>query len=116
MRRERAARDARAKAAANLESRIEPLRAMARPSAPALTERAADAPSPVLNGCWRVAPPFTPDTLLHDLTIASRRGDSLVVVLSRTRQVTVMQRGDTLSGELSAIRTACPSDRSPDPE
>ena len=116
IRRQRASRDERAGAAANLAVRDEPMRAMARPSAAGLTGKVSDVLGSVLSGCWRIAPPFTPDTILRDLTISSRRGDTLVVVLSRTREVTVTQRGDTLSGELSAIRTECPSDRSPDPE
>ncbi|MEX2180658.1 MAG: hypothetical protein WD771_01325 [Gemmatimonadaceae bacterium] len=70
----------------------------------------------VLVGCWRAAPPFVPDTLLRDLPIVDRRGDTLVVRLSPTHQVTVTQRGDTLSGGLRAFRADCPADRTPDPE
>jgi hypothetical protein len=70
----------------------------------------------LLLGCWRAVPPLVPDTLLRDPRIVERRGDTLVVVVSSQRPVTVVQRGDTLRGELNATRTECPLARPPDSE
>lgn len=93
------------------------------PAAPPLAARApsgfaeaAKALAPnTLAGCWRVSIPQELAALLRDPVIVRTAGDTLVLQVTRDRQVTVVRTDDQLRGELTALREACPALNPPPP-
>jgi len=93
------------------------------PAAPPLASRApagfaeaAKALAPnTLAGCWRVSAPPELAGLLRDPVIVRTAGDTLVLQVTRDRQVTVVRTDDQLRGELTALREACPALNPPPP-
>jgi hypothetical protein len=96
------ARAERAPAAAPARSAAEPTRDFAGVGA------ASAGPLRALEDCWRVTAPDSLAALYRDLTVLRQSGDTLVLVLPNAMLVTVVRRGDTLSGALTAMRVSCP--------
>jgi hypothetical protein len=72
-------------------------------------------PLRALEDCWRVTAPDSLAALYRDLTVLRQRGDTLVLVLPNAHTVTVVRRGDTLHGGMTATRVSCPMESSTTP-
>jgi hypothetical protein len=64
----------------------------------------------VLAGCWRVSAPPELVGLLREPIVVRIAGDTLVLHLDASRQVTVVRAEDRLRGALEAVREPCTPD------
>ena len=83
--------------------------------APVALAEATKATAPtVLAGCWRVSAPPELVGLLRDPIIVRTAGDTLVLQVAVTREVTVVRVDNRLRGALDAVREPCQPENLPE--